>query len=36
MKNEILFNTEELEYIDSMWVDDKVKDFDNSLRFLPR
>ena len=31
MKNEILFNTEELEYIDSMWVDDKVKDFDNRL-----
>lgn len=31
MKNEILFNTEELEYINSLWADDKVKRFDDRL-----
>lgn len=29
MQKEILFNKEELEYIDSLWVDDKIKNFDN-------
>lgn len=29
MKNEVLFSNEELEYIDSLWIDDKIKNFDN-------
>jgi Rps23 Pro-64 3,4-dihydroxylase Tpa1-like proline 4-hydroxylase len=29
MQKKILFNKEELEYIDSLWVDDKIKNFDN-------
>ena len=31
MKNEVLFSNEELEYIDSLWIDDKVKRFDDRL-----
>jgi Rps23 Pro-64 3,4-dihydroxylase Tpa1-like proline 4-hydroxylase len=31
MKNEVLFSKDELEYIDSLWLDDKVKRFDDRL-----
>lgn len=31
MKNEVLFNKDELEYVDSLWFDDKVKLFDDRL-----
>ena len=29
MKKEVLFNKEELDYINSLWIEDKVKNFDN-------
>jgi len=31
MKNEVLFSKDELEYVDSLWLDDKVKRFDDRL-----